>query len=144
VSAYADTSFLASLFLIEDRSQQAREALQQEGSAITLTPLSLLELRNSFNLAVVREKISPGEVYQLWQLLENMLGAGIFIEATPPTAALYEKALELSDRHTPTVATRSLDLLHVAAAALLGVSAFYTFDERQRQAAVAEGLAVFP
>ena len=57
---------------------------------------------------------------------------------------LHGRARELSDRHTPTLATRSLDLLHVAAALLLDVKEFYSFDDRQRKAASAEGLKVKP
>ena len=48
----------------------------------------------------------------------------------------------LSDCYTPRLATRSLDLLHVAAATLLGAKVFYSFDERQRKAAAGEGLKV--
>ena len=40
--------------------------------------------------------------------------------------------------------TRSLDLMHVAAAMLLEATAFLSFDHRQRKAAAAEGLGVFP
>jgi predicted nucleic acid-binding protein len=39
---------------------------------------------------------------------------------------------------------RSLDLLHVALALELGTSEFLTFDDRQRQAASAEGFKVIP
>jgi len=38
----------------------------------------------------------------------------------------------------------SLDLMHVAAAILLEATAFLRFDDRQRKAAAAEGLGVFP
>ena len=44
----------------------------------------------------------------------------------------------------PTVGTRSLDLLHVAAAVLLQADTFFSFDERQRQAAAGEGMTVKP
>jgi len=40
--------------------------------------------------------------------------------------------------------TRSLDLMHAAAALLLGSETFLSFDERQRKAAKSEGLKVKP
>ena len=50
----------------------------------------------------------------------------------------------LSDQHTPTLGTRMLDVLHVAIALLLKPEAFYSFDERQRRLAQANGLRVLP
>ena len=41
---------------------------------------------------------------------------------------------------TPTLGTRSLDVLHVACALELKLRHFLTFDTRQRQLAVAAGL----
>ena len=46
--------------------------------------------------------------------------------------------------YTPSAGTRSLDLLHVAAAWLIEAKTFFSFDERQRQAAAGEGLEVKP
>jgi predicted nucleic acid-binding protein len=40
--------------------------------------------------------------------------------------------------------TRSLDLLHVAAAIESGCETLVSFDERQRQAAAKEGIEVIP
>jgi predicted nucleic acid-binding protein len=40
--------------------------------------------------------------------------------------------------------TRSLDLLHVAAALALEAKVFLSFDDRQRKAAASEGLQVKP
>jgi predicted nucleic acid-binding protein len=57
---------------------------------------------------------------------------------------LHEKARQLSDRYTPTLGTRSLDLLHIAAALVLGAKEFFSFDDKQRKAAAGEGLKVKP
>jgi hypothetical protein len=48
------------------------------------------------------------------------------------------------ERKSASLGTRSLDLMHVAAAMLLEATAFLSFDDRQRKAAAAEGLGVFP
>jgi hypothetical protein len=59
-------------------------------------------------------------------------------------ADIYAKARELSDRHTPAMLTRSLDLMHVATALLSKARVFLSTDNRQRLAAKAEGLDVKP
>jgi hypothetical protein len=76
--------------------------------------------------------------------VEADLASGFLVPTTVAAADLHAKARELSDRYSPTVGTRSLDLLHVAAAMLLQADTFFSFDERQRQAAKGEGMAVKP
>ena len=56
----------------------------------------------------------------------------------------FVKSFELADRHSARLGTRSLDLMHVAAALLLKADVFFSFDERQRKSAKAEGLKVKP
>jgi hypothetical protein len=53
-------------------------------------------------------------------------------------------AASLSDHHSAVVGTRSLDILHVAAAKLLHTDEFVSFDIRQRTLAAAAGLKVGP
>jgi predicted nucleic acid-binding protein len=50
----------------------------------------------------------------------------------------------LSERHSATIGTRSLDVLHVAVARSLRAGEFVTFDARQRTLALALGLKVGP
>jgi hypothetical protein len=47
-----------------------------------------------------------------------------------------------SAMHSETLGTRSLDILHVAAAVVMGRSVFLTFDLRQSALAKAAGLTV--
>jgi hypothetical protein len=57
---------------------------------------------------------------------------------------VHDKARQLNDRHTSTLGTRSLDLLHVTTALVLESKIFFSFDDRQRKAAPREGLKVKP
>jgi hypothetical protein len=57
---------------------------------------------------------------------------------------LHEKAAQLAQKYTAIFGTRPMDLLHIAAAILLGASQLLSFDERQRQAAKREGLKLRP
>ena len=142
--AFADTGFIASLYLEESTSQAADAALGERRGPLPLTPLAMLELRNSFNRAVQRQRITAAERDALWQDVEEDIASG-FLAPTPVAAEpLHETARRLSDRYTPTLGTRSLDLLHVAAALVLEAEVFFSFDDRQRKAAAGEGLKVKP
>ena len=111
---------------------------------LAFTALSHLETRNAFNRAVNQGRITLAQRDAAWLRFEAHLAAGTYTETPIPATELHAKARELSDRYTPTLATRSLDLLHVAAAALLGAKVFYSFDKRQRKAAAGEGLKIKP
>jgi predicted nucleic acid-binding protein len=53
-------------------------------------------------------------------------------------------AAQLSERHTTTVGTRSLDILHIASAKAIRATEFLLFDDRQRNLAQLVGLVVAP
>jgi len=59
-------------------------------------------------------------------------------------ARIYAKASELSDRHTPEILNRSVDLMYVAAALLCVARLFLSTDTRQSKTAKAERMAVKP
>jgi hypothetical protein len=72
------------------------------------------------------------------------LADGILARMDIPQSEHYRKARELSRRHTPDIAARSLDILQTAAALLLGADTICSFDERQRELASAAGLKALP
>ena len=109
-----------------------------------LIPLGLLELRNAFYLAVSRKQICEATRAAAWQRVELDIKNGIYIEAPIGQLDLHEKAAQLAQRYTATFGTRTLDLLHIAAAILVGANQLLSFDERQRQAAKREGLKLRP
>jgi len=142
--AVADTGFIASLYLKESTSAQARAAIQAAPVVLQLTPLAVLELRNAFNRSVHRQRITAAQRDALWQDVEADIASGFLVPTPLPSDELHKKARQLSDRHTPVLGTRSLDLLHIAAALVLEAKEFFSFDERQRKAAASEGLKVKP
>jgi predicted nucleic acid-binding protein len=142
--AFADTGFLASLYLKESTSAAVRVAIQSESVVLPYTPLVALELRNSLNRAVQRGRITMAQRDVLWQDVETDIAGGFLVPVPVASGPLHDRARQLSDRHTPTLGTRSLDLLHVAAALVLQSRIFFSFDDKQRKVAASEGLKVKP
>jgi len=58
--------------------------------------------------------------------------------------AAFRLAARFSGQHSAKVGTRSLDILHVAAATAVRAGEFVSFDTRQRALAAALGLKVAP
>jgi predicted nucleic acid-binding protein len=54
--------------------------------------------------------------------------------------AVFDTARRIARTHTAHLGTRTLDVLHVASALILGATDFYTFDKNQRKLARIEGL----
>jgi hypothetical protein len=144
MTAFADTGFLASLYLKESTSAAARATIQSGAVVLPYTPLVALELRNTFNRGVQRGVITVTQRDALWRDLEADIASGFLVPTPVASGLLHDKARQLSDRHTPVFGTRTLDLLHVAAALILESKMFFSFDDRQRKAAVSEGLKVKP
>jgi hypothetical protein len=93
---------------------------------------------------VFRGELDQGAAALKKRLFLDDVANGIFTVMPIPASALYQRAVELANRHSAKLGTRSLDLMHVAAALLLGAGTFLSFDERQRKTAKAEGLKVKP
>ena len=53
---------------------------------------------------------------------------------------VFQEAVRLAEQHTGSLGCRSLDVLHCAAARILGVSEFISTDARQKKLATAIGL----
>ena len=142
--AYADTSFLFSLYGHDANSPRARligDALQ---APLAFTPLHRHELRNAFRLAVFRKVMTLERCQAVLAEIETDTKAGALVETPVAWAEVFAEAEALSAAHTETLGTRGVDVLHVAAAAALGAKAFYTFDTRQKALAAKVGMKVKP
>jgi len=142
--AFADTGFIASLYLEETTSKAADVALGKNRQPLPFTPIVELELRNAFNRAVQRKRITLAERDAIWQDVAADIAGGFLVPTPIASRELYDKARQLSDYHTPVLGTRSLDLLHIASALILKSDIFFSFDDRQRKAAASESLKVKP
>lgn len=140
--AYADTAFLVSLYGRDTNSLIARQLLPLQ-PAFLLTPLGDAEFVNAVELLVFRSYWSRSEASAVVDRFLQERNAGVF-RAVPFTSEMWDKASELSRLRTAAIGTRTLDVLHVAAALLLKPDVFFTFDKRQAQLAKAVRLKVAP
>ncbi|MEI8244020.1 MAG: type II toxin-antitoxin system VapC family toxin [bacterium] len=142
--AYADTSFLFSLYAQDTNTVQAGRTAAAVNAPFILTPLQQHELRNAFRLSVFRGAITAGECQGLIDTLESDIKNGVLCNTPVAWAEVYAEAEALSAAHTGRLGLRASDVLHVASAMALGAREFYTFDVRQKALAVKVGLKVRP
>jgi len=142
--AYADTSFLVSLYSRDANSGEAQELAGRLSAPLAFTPFLRHEARNALRLAVFRKEITTGECLSVLAAIEADTKGGSLVETPVSWAEVYSEAEALSAAHTAKLGIRASDVLHVAAAIALGVREFYTFDARQKALAVRAGMKVKP
>lgn len=140
--AYADTGFLISLYGRDANSPVARQ-LATSQPAFLLTSLGETEFVNAVESLVFRNYWSRAEASAVMDKFLQQHSTGVF-RAVPFAAETWDSASELSRLHTAAMGTRTLDVLHVAAALLLKPDVFFTFDKRQAKLARAVRLKVAP
>jgi predicted nucleic acid-binding protein len=161
--AYADSSLLLKLYLREPETPAALAALNKATGPVIFTALHRLEITNAIRRNLAAKNIRRGQALKALQTLRHDLRSGFYHQPAVDWARVFRRAQGLSRRHAGKLAVRSLDLLHVALAlefpsvyvsstpyqgyTMKGLTLggeFLTFDNRQRQAASAEGLIVTP
>jgi len=141
LSAYADTGFLVSLYVLDANSAAASARMEKSKLPVLLTPFGKLELANALSLRVFRKELSFGKAKAARSLFATDTENGVFA-VRPLPATLFDRAKRLARARTPHLCTRTLDVLHVASALLLQADTFFTFDRNQARLAKAEGLSV--
>jgi predicted nucleic acid-binding protein len=139
LTTYLETSFLVSLYTPDANSAAAIAAMRAAAGPFPLTPFGELELTDALELRVFRGEITPAQAKLSLADLAGDLARGV-LHSVPAPPSVYEEALRLARRHTASLGTRTLDILHVAAALKLGLKTLCTFDRRQAQLARAAGL----
>jgi predicted nucleic acid-binding protein len=141
VTHYVDSSALVPVYIPESFSKAARKAVTEAGQ-IPFTQLHQLEVLNAFELLVGRRVITRDECHAILEQLHEDLDAQRLMVRPLDLNLVFARAGELSKRHTATCLTRSLDLLHVAAAHVASCTTFVSADDRQLTAAKLSGLSV--
>ena len=139
MTTYIDSSALVAVYVPERHSPSARRALGRVPQ-VPYTLLHELEVANAFALLLGRRSITAGEHRAIRTQVRDDVEAHRLVPTALDWPQTFAGACELSESYTPTLLTRSLDLLHVAAARALGCKVFVSADDRQLAAAKAAGL----
>jgi hypothetical protein len=142
MNAYADTGFLCSLHAPDAHTERVVALMKRRKHPLPFTALHRLEFRNAFRLRVFRKEITAMQKELSIQAMLSDVAAGVFTFVDVDWPEMLMEAERLSAQHSEVLGTRSLDILHVAAASILGASEFLTFDLRQATLAKAAGLPV--
>jgi hypothetical protein len=140
VKTYADTSLLFSLYSADANSPKADVWRRANPDPLPFTAFHRLELRNALSLALFQKRLTPVEVQSAWQEVENDIAAGWLVVRGGLWHRVLVDAESFATNHTSTIGCRTLDVLHVAAARLIGLTEFCTFDTRQSDLAKKVGL----
>ena len=139
---YVDPSALRRLYVHDAQSRAFCAWRARISGALSITLHGRAELVNSIALAVFRHDIPKNAADAALVDVSADMEQGRLVIADLPWRQAYEQATELSRVHTPVLGTRTLDVLHVASARVMGMRSFVTYDERQSALAKAVGLRV--
>lgn len=141
--AYADSSFIVSLYIPEShRTEAAIVYMNQYRETLPFTPQHRLEVRNAIRLLVWAKRINVTDRARAFREIESDLDSELFLIHTPLNYTdAFRRADKIGAAHNESTGARSYDLFHVAAALELGFKHFLTFDHKQRALAEAAGLS---
>lgn len=145
MSVYADTSFLLSYFGQDANtlSAHAHASAWTGPPHIAWTPFGEREFNNAARALIFSGKLHDSVWRAMRLRVVEDLGNGVLSALALPEN-FYAAAEAISAAHTAKRGTRTLDVLHVAAATALGARTFLSFDFRQRLLAEHCGLRVLP
>ncbi len=145
MSTFADASFLVAAFVaVDDHNREAWSWWRQWDAGIIASPLVLFEAENTIRGFPAGGKCSVTDARHGVEGIKRAMMEGLVLQRDIPSKRLIIRSTRLSQQHTGTVTYGAMDILHVAAALELGATTFLSFDRRQRDLAVAEGLLVQP
>jgi len=130
VTTYIDSSVLVAVYVPERFSVAARRAIGRVPQ-VPYTLLHELEVANAFALLLGRRSITAAEHRAIRAHVREDVEAQRLVPTALDWPQAFAGACEVSESCTATLLTRSLDLLHVAAARALGCTVFVSADERQ-------------
>jgi hypothetical protein len=144
LKAYADTSFLVSLYVSDAHTGKASAWMKHHGEPLPFTPLHRHEFRNTIRLAVWRKELDGAQRREIFRLLDLDLKEGILMHQSVAWIDAFREADRIGEMQTETTGLRAADLLHLGIASLLEAVEFLSFDSIQRKAAGGVGMKCKP
>jgi predicted nucleic acid-binding protein len=141
-AADVDTSVVTRWYVPEPETRAALKARKRLTLPLPFPPWLRLELGHAWALKVFRGEMTVSQMSLVRDALEDDIRSGVWrldavdIDASDALAQTY------TERHTPAVGARSMDVLHVAGAQWAKCKAFITADVKQAALAERVGLIV--
>jgi predicted nucleic acid-binding protein len=114
------------------------------GAPFFYSHLHEIEIPNAILLKVFRGEISQAQSETAIGAFRSDIDSGRLTRFSYDLAGVFSLAARLSCKHSAIIGSRSMDLLHIAAAIEAGCTHFASFDKRQRECAALEGLTIHP
>jgi predicted nucleic acid-binding protein len=141
---YADTGVMVKGYILESDSKKAIAIMDSIGEGLLYSHLHAVEIPNAIRLKRFRGEITKSQETAATRTFLSDIESGVLTPCEYDLAEVFLLAERLSGKHSSMIGSRSLDLLHVAAAIESGATHFASFDGRQRKVASLSGLQVIP
>jgi len=139
---YVDTSVIVKLYIKEEYSFEVSHWIRNNNEAIPLTRFHELEFTNAIYLKQFRTEMTNEQVLLVLSKFDEHQRRGVYYRPQINWTDTINFALDLSQSHTKTTGSRSLDILHVASALAIKAKRFLTLDKRQSGLAELAGLTI--
>ena len=144
LSVYIDTGILVKSYVFEEDSPEAIAIIEAAGDPLIFSHVHGIEIPNAIRLKRFRGEITKAEEAAAIRVFQSDIDAGRLARPDYDLAEVFIQAERLSAKHAGDIGSRSLDVLHVAAALQCGCASLASFDERQRKIAILAGLKLLP
>lgn len=144
MSVYIDTGILVKSYVFEEDSPEAIAIIEAAGDPVIFSHVHGIEIPNAIRLKRFRGEITKAEETAAIRVFRADIDAGRLARPEYDLAEVFIQAERLSAKYSGEIGSRSLDVLHVAAALLCGCASLASFDERERKIAVLAGLKLLP
>jgi len=144
IIGYADTGVMVKGYVLESDSEEAVGILDSLGDHLLYSHLHSIEIPNAIRLKRFRGEITKTQESAATRAFLSDVASGVLTPCEYDLGEVFLLAERLSAKHSATLGSRSLDLLHVAAAMEAGATHFASLDARQRKVASLNGLKLLP
>lgn len=139
---FFDTGVVLKLVVEEPLSAVVRAFVATRRIPVPISKLIEVEMENALQAMLFRKQITWEQLAGARTLVQELIRRGRFVRMDVSLDRIAAEALNLAGVVTPVTGCRTLDLMHVATAKLLGVREFVSTDKRQIEAAKLCGLEV--
>jgi predicted nucleic acid-binding protein len=141
-NTYVDPSALTRLYIHQAGSRDMSVWRAKSAEPVFITHHGHTEIINAIARAAFLGNIDEQGFNGALHDLESDFVEGRLRQADVLWRSALDRAGTLSQKYTPKLGARTLDVLHVACALELKLRHFLTFDERQQQLAAKVGLKI--